>query len=90
MLTIDRTKHLFNLSIYKTLRKKKVRVNYLYNIYMNEYTNMTISKQQIALETRMSSWCNASTLACRPSGWCFDVHREHGSRCTLYHNINHK
>ena len=50
MVAMGSTKHLLNLSIYRTLSEKNVWANYSYNVDMNEYANMTISKQQIALE----------------------------------------
>ena len=69
MLATDSAKYLFTLSIYRTLSEKNDWVNYSYDVDMNEYANMTISKQQIALEASVPLWCNGSALACRPRGW---------------------
>ena len=78
MLVMDSTKHLFNLSICRTLSEKNVSVNYSYNVNTNQYVNMTISKQQIALEASVPLWCNGSMLACRPSGSWFESLTQRG------------
>ena len=53
ILTTDSTKHLLNLSNTE-LSEKNVLVKYSYNVDVNEYDNMTISKQQIALKVSVS------------------------------------
>ena len=46
---------------------------------MNEYANMIISKQQIALEASVPLLCNGIMLACRPSGWWFESLTQRGN-----------
>ena len=53
MLTTDNTKHLFNLSMYRTVSEKNILSNFPYNVDVNEYESIYNNKSRSRSECRV-------------------------------------